>query len=175
MSLLCFLTLLHQYYLHLHMCFTLDVGCVTAPCSPHRSPYRGTLNPADHNRASLQGGSQSTPNTPKVSRPPGCTLRREGVCHGPFVVHFGILGAVALLKVYIWTPINILVISNYLWLYICLINLYILGIDYIYFKCNTCTCISCFWTVLRTVSYYILRVNNIQWVAVIAVEWPTSP
>ncbi|CAL8276555.1 unnamed protein product [Arctogadus glacialis] len=39
-----------------------------APCSPHRSPYRGTLNPADHNRASLQGGSQSTPNTPKKQR-----------------------------------------------------------------------------------------------------------
>ncbi|XP_033954513.1 MAP7 domain-containing protein 2a isoform X3 [Pseudochaenichthys georgianus] len=43
-----------------------------APCSPHRSPFRGSLNPADHNRAGLQGGSQSTPNTPKKER-----LRRE--------------------------------------------------------------------------------------------------
>lgn len=37
-----------------------------APCSPHRSPFRSSLNPADHNRAGFQGGSQSTPNTPKV-------------------------------------------------------------------------------------------------------------
>ncbi|KAK5858419.1 hypothetical protein PBY51_002558 [Eleginops maclovinus] len=44
----------------------------SAPCSPHRSPFRGSLNPADHNRAGLQGGSQSTPNTPKKER-----LRRE--------------------------------------------------------------------------------------------------
>ncbi|XP_056267636.1 MAP7 domain-containing protein 2a isoform X2 [Pseudoliparis swirei] len=44
----------------------------SAPCSPHRSPFRGSLNPADHNRAGLQGGSQSTPNTPKKQR-----LRRE--------------------------------------------------------------------------------------------------
>ncbi|XP_029029034.1 MAP7 domain-containing protein 2a isoform X2 [Betta splendens] len=44
----------------------------SAPCSPHRSPFRGALNPADHNRAGLQGGSQSTPNTPKKER-----LRRE--------------------------------------------------------------------------------------------------
>ncbi|XP_037604096.1 MAP7 domain-containing protein 2a isoform X6 [Sebastes umbrosus] len=49
-------------------------GCHTgaAPCSPHRSPFRGSLNPADHNKAGLQGGSQSTPNTPKKER-----LRRE--------------------------------------------------------------------------------------------------
>ncbi|XP_068571898.1 MAP7 domain-containing protein 2a isoform X3 [Cebidichthys violaceus] len=49
-------------------------GCLAgaAPCSPHRSPFRGSLNPADHNRAGLQGGSQSTPNTPKKER-----LRRE--------------------------------------------------------------------------------------------------
>uniref|UniRef100_A0A8C2ZVZ1 Uncharacterized protein n=1 Tax=Cyclopterus lumpus TaxID=8103 RepID=A0A8C2ZVZ1_CYCLU len=48
-----------------------------APCSPHRSPFRGSLNPADHNRVGLQGGSQSTPNTPKV-RPHTCErLRRE--------------------------------------------------------------------------------------------------
>ncbi|AWP00110.1 putative MAP7 domain-containing protein 2 [Scophthalmus maximus] len=45
--------------------------CV-APCSPHRSPFCSSLNPADHNRAGLQGGSQSTPNTPKKDR-----LRRE--------------------------------------------------------------------------------------------------
>ncbi|KAL6098565.1 map7d2 [Pungitius sinensis] len=44
----------------------------SAPCSPHRSPFRGALNPADHNRAGLHGGSQSTPNTPKKER-----LRRE--------------------------------------------------------------------------------------------------
>uniref|UniRef100_A0AAQ6IIX8 MAP7 domain containing 2a n=1 Tax=Anabas testudineus TaxID=64144 RepID=A0AAQ6IIX8_ANATE len=44
----------------------------SAPCSPHRSPFRGSQNPADHNRAVLQGGSQSTPNTPKKER-----LRRE--------------------------------------------------------------------------------------------------
>ncbi|XP_029925153.1 MAP7 domain-containing protein 2a isoform X2 [Myripristis murdjan] len=49
-------------------------GCTAgaAPCSPHRSPFRGTLNPADHNRAGVQGGSQSTPNTPKRER-----LRRD--------------------------------------------------------------------------------------------------
>ncbi|XP_019108720.2 MAP7 domain-containing protein 2a isoform X3 [Larimichthys crocea] len=35
------------------------------PCSPHRSPFCNSLNPGDHNRAGLQGGSQSTPNTPK--------------------------------------------------------------------------------------------------------------
>ncbi|KAF3706478.1 MAP7 domain-containing protein 2 [Channa argus] len=44
----------------------------SAPCSPHRSPFRSSLNPADHSRAGLQGGSQSTPNTPKKER-----LRRE--------------------------------------------------------------------------------------------------
>lgn len=39
----------------------------SAPCSPHRSPFYSSLNPADHSRAGLhQGGSQSTPNTPKV-------------------------------------------------------------------------------------------------------------
>lgn len=38
-----------------------------APCSPHRSPLRSSLNPADHSRAGFHlGGSQSTPNTPKV-------------------------------------------------------------------------------------------------------------
>ncbi|XP_036974310.1 MAP7 domain-containing protein 2a isoform X5 [Acanthopagrus latus] len=41
-----------------------------APCSPHRSPFCTSLNPTD--RAGLQGGSQSTPNTPKKER-----LRRE--------------------------------------------------------------------------------------------------
>ncbi|XP_071316514.1 MAP7 domain-containing protein 2a isoform X2 [Trachinotus anak] len=44
----------------------------SAPCSPHRSPFCSSLNPADHNRAGLQGGSQSTPNTPKKQR-----LRRD--------------------------------------------------------------------------------------------------
>ncbi|XP_062263038.1 MAP7 domain-containing protein 2a isoform X2 [Platichthys flesus] len=44
----------------------------SAPCSPHRSPFCSSLNPADHNRAGLLGGSQSTPNTPKKER-----LRRE--------------------------------------------------------------------------------------------------
>ncbi|XP_078028553.1 MAP7 domain-containing protein 2a isoform X5 [Epinephelus lanceolatus] len=55
-------------------------GCPTgaAPCSPHRSPFRGSLNPADHNRAGLQGGSQSTPNTPKKER-----LRRERRTESP--------------------------------------------------------------------------------------------
>ncbi|CAK6953800.1 MAP7 domain-containing protein 2a [Scomber scombrus] len=41
----------------------------SAPCSPHRSPFCSSLNP---DRAGLQGGSQSTPNTPKKER-----LRRE--------------------------------------------------------------------------------------------------
>uniref|UniRef100_UPI003AAAE24C MAP7 domain-containing protein 2a n=1 Tax=Centroberyx gerrardi TaxID=166262 RepID=UPI003AAAE24C len=49
----------------------LPAASESAPCSPHRSPFRGSLNPADHNRAGLQG-SQSTPNTPKKER-----LRRE--------------------------------------------------------------------------------------------------
>ncbi|KAM7374294.1 hypothetical protein PAMP_006962 [Pampus punctatissimus] len=44
----------------------------SAPCSPHRSPFCSSLNPADHNRVGLQGGSQSTPNTPKKER-----LRRD--------------------------------------------------------------------------------------------------
>uniref|UniRef100_H3CXD1 MAP7 domain containing 2a n=1 Tax=Tetraodon nigroviridis TaxID=99883 RepID=H3CXD1_TETNG len=45
----------------------------SAPCSPHRSPFCSSLNPADHSRVGLhQGGSQSTPNTPKKER-----LRRE--------------------------------------------------------------------------------------------------
>ncbi|XP_060910779.1 MAP7 domain-containing protein 2a isoform X5 [Labrus mixtus] len=43
-----------------------------SPCSPHRSPFCSSVNPADHSRAGLQGGSQSTPNTPKKER-----LRRE--------------------------------------------------------------------------------------------------
>ncbi|XP_060910780.1 MAP7 domain-containing protein 2a isoform X6 [Labrus mixtus] len=49
-------------------------GCPpgAAPCSPHRSPFCSSVNPADHSRAGLQGGSQSTPNTPKKER-----LRRE--------------------------------------------------------------------------------------------------
>ncbi|XP_068600443.1 MAP7 domain-containing protein 2a [Brachionichthys hirsutus] len=44
----------------------------SAPCSPHRSPFCSSLNPADQSRAAHQGGSQSTPNTPKKER-----LRRE--------------------------------------------------------------------------------------------------
>ncbi|XP_040907481.1 MAP7 domain-containing protein 2a [Toxotes jaculatrix] len=44
----------------------------SAPCSPHRSPFCSSLNPADHSRVGLQGGSHSTPNTPKKER-----LRRE--------------------------------------------------------------------------------------------------
>ncbi|XP_053703418.1 MAP7 domain-containing protein 2-like isoform X2 [Synchiropus splendidus] len=44
----------------------------SAPCSPHRSPLCNARNPAGSNRAGLQGGSQSTPNTPKKER-----LRRE--------------------------------------------------------------------------------------------------
>ncbi|XP_016897022.1 MAP7 domain-containing protein 2a isoform X6 [Cynoglossus semilaevis] len=49
-------------------------GCTNgaAPCSPHRSPFGTTLTSADHSRPGLQGGSQSTPNTPKKQR-----LRRE--------------------------------------------------------------------------------------------------
>ncbi|XP_035999063.1 MAP7 domain-containing protein 2a isoform X2 [Fundulus heteroclitus] len=43
-----------------------------APCSPHRSPFYNALNPAAPNRTGLQGGSQSTPSTPKKER-----LRRE--------------------------------------------------------------------------------------------------
>ncbi|KAM4727452.1 MAP7 domain-containing protein 2a [Anableps anableps] len=44
----------------------------SAPCSPHRSPICNTFNPAAPNRAGLQGGSQSTPCTPKKER-----LRRD--------------------------------------------------------------------------------------------------
>ncbi|XP_027887688.1 MAP7 domain-containing protein 2a isoform X5 [Xiphophorus couchianus] len=44
----------------------------SAPCSPHRSPFCNTLNAAAPNRAGLQGGSQSTPSTPKKER-----LRRD--------------------------------------------------------------------------------------------------
>ncbi|XP_019219721.1 MAP7 domain-containing protein 2a isoform X2 [Oreochromis niloticus] len=44
----------------------------SAPCSPHRSPFHTSVNRVDQNRAGLQGGSQSTPNTPKKER-----LRRE--------------------------------------------------------------------------------------------------
>nr|XP_046266691.1 MAP7 domain-containing protein 2a isoform X2 [Scatophagus argus] len=44
----------------------------SAPCSPHRSPFCSSLNPADPSRAGLQGGSHSTPNTPKKER-----LRRD--------------------------------------------------------------------------------------------------
>ncbi|XP_032432921.1 MAP7 domain-containing protein 2a isoform X4 [Xiphophorus hellerii] len=43
-----------------------------APCSPHRSPFCNALNAAAPNRAGLQGGSQSTPSTPKKER-----LRRD--------------------------------------------------------------------------------------------------
>ncbi|XP_047235248.1 MAP7 domain-containing protein 2a isoform X2 [Girardinichthys multiradiatus] len=59
----------------------------SAPCSPHRSPFCNALNPAATNRAGLQGGSQSTPSTPKKERmrqdrrtaSPGCgsPLRRS--------------------------------------------------------------------------------------------------
>ncbi|KAM4546997.1 MAP7 domain-containing protein 2a [Fundulus diaphanus] len=44
----------------------------SAPCSPHRSPFYNALNPAAPNRTGLQGGSQSTPSTPKKER-----LRRD--------------------------------------------------------------------------------------------------
>uniref|UniRef100_A0A3P9Q6B8 MAP7 domain-containing protein 2-like n=1 Tax=Poecilia reticulata TaxID=8081 RepID=A0A3P9Q6B8_POERE len=44
----------------------------SAPCSPHRSPFCNALNAASPNRAGLQGGSQSTPSTPKKER-----LRRD--------------------------------------------------------------------------------------------------
>ncbi|XP_054899703.1 MAP7 domain-containing protein 2a isoform X3 [Poeciliopsis prolifica] len=44
----------------------------SAPCSPHRSPFCNALNAAAPNRAGLQGGSQSTPSTPKKER-----LRRD--------------------------------------------------------------------------------------------------
>ncbi|XP_078786712.1 MAP7 domain-containing protein 2a isoform X2 [Oryzias latipes] len=49
-------------------------GCPpgAAPCSPHRSPLCNSLNHADHYRTGVQGGSQSTPNTPKKER-----LRRD--------------------------------------------------------------------------------------------------
>nr|XP_020488979.1 MAP7 domain-containing protein 2-like isoform X2 [Labrus bergylta] len=50
----------------------LPAASESAPCSPHRSPFCSSVNPADHSRAGLQGGSQSTPNTPKKER-----LRRE--------------------------------------------------------------------------------------------------
>ncbi|RVE63771.1 hypothetical protein OJAV_G00139760 [Oryzias javanicus] len=50
----------------------LPAASESAPCSPHRSPFCNSLNPADHYRAGVQGGSQSTPNTPKKER-----LRRE--------------------------------------------------------------------------------------------------
>ncbi|XP_028276818.1 MAP7 domain-containing protein 2a isoform X2 [Parambassis ranga] len=51
--------------------FPLPAVSESAPCSPHRSPFRSSHH-ADHNRAGHQGGSQSTPNTPKKER-----LRRE--------------------------------------------------------------------------------------------------
>ncbi|XP_024118840.1 MAP7 domain-containing protein 2 [Oryzias melastigma] len=50
----------------------LPAASESAPCSPHRSPFCNSLNPADHYRAGVQGGSQSTPNTPKKER-----LRRD--------------------------------------------------------------------------------------------------
>ncbi|XP_031175883.1 MAP7 domain-containing protein 2-like isoform X3 [Sander lucioperca] len=55
----------------------------SAPCSPHRSPFRGSLNPADHNRAGLQGGSQSTPNTPKKERLRGERRTASPGCGSP--------------------------------------------------------------------------------------------
>ncbi|XP_062309178.1 MAP7 domain-containing protein 2a isoform X3 [Osmerus eperlanus] len=60
----------------------------SAPCSPHRSPYRGSPGRADRHRVGLQGcpeesvrGSQSTPNTPKKER-----LRRERRTASPAMV-----------------------------------------------------------------------------------------
>uniref|UniRef100_A0A8C6PW72 MAP7 domain-containing protein 2-like n=1 Tax=Nothobranchius furzeri TaxID=105023 RepID=A0A8C6PW72_NOTFU len=49
-------------------------GCPpgAAPCSPHRLPFCNSLNPASPNRVGFQGGSQSTPSTPKKER-----VRRE--------------------------------------------------------------------------------------------------
>ncbi|XP_029375295.1 MAP7 domain-containing protein 2a isoform X2 [Echeneis naucrates] len=52
--------------------YPLPAVSESAPCSPHRSPFRGSNNAADHSRTGLQGGSLSTPNTPKKQR-----LRRD--------------------------------------------------------------------------------------------------
>ncbi|XP_034034379.1 MAP7 domain-containing protein 2a isoform X2 [Thalassophryne amazonica] len=50
----------------------LPAAIESAPCSPHRLPFCGALNSADRSRTGIQGGSQSTPNTPKKEQ-----LRRE--------------------------------------------------------------------------------------------------
>uniref|UniRef100_A0A1A7WCZ3 MAP7 domain containing 2a n=1 Tax=Iconisemion striatum TaxID=60296 RepID=A0A1A7WCZ3_9TELE len=50
----------------------LPAAIESAPCSPHRSPFCNSLNPANPSRVGLQGGSQSTPSTPKKER-----VRRE--------------------------------------------------------------------------------------------------
>ncbi|XP_015816272.1 MAP7 domain-containing protein 2a isoform X2 [Nothobranchius furzeri] len=50
----------------------LPAAIESAPCSPHRLPFCNSLNPASPNRVGFQGGSQSTPSTPKKER-----VRRE--------------------------------------------------------------------------------------------------
>uniref|UniRef100_A0AAY5KJK9 MAP7 domain containing 2a n=1 Tax=Esox lucius TaxID=8010 RepID=A0AAY5KJK9_ESOLU len=50
---------------------TSDTCCCVAPCSPHRSPYRGSPSRTDRRRLQSSpeesaGGSVSTPQTPKV-------------------------------------------------------------------------------------------------------------
>ncbi|XP_041864085.1 MAP7 domain-containing protein 2a isoform X2 [Melanotaenia boesemani] len=55
----------------------------SAPCSPHRSPFCSSLSPADPNRAGLQGGSQSTPNTPKKERLRGHRRTASPGCGSP--------------------------------------------------------------------------------------------
>nr|XP_046172833.1 MAP7 domain-containing protein 2-like isoform X2 [Oncorhynchus gorbuscha] len=73
------LTHTHSSMARCHSAADLHLPChrCTAPCSPHRSPYRGSPSRVDRRR--LQGspeespaGSRSTPQTPKKER-----LRRE--------------------------------------------------------------------------------------------------
>ncbi|KAM6986709.1 MAP7 domain-containing protein 2a [Aplochiton taeniatus] len=75
------LTPTHSSMARCHSAADLHLPChrCTAPCSPHRSPYRGSPSRVDRRRAGAHGssghsagGSQSTPNTPKKER-----LRRE--------------------------------------------------------------------------------------------------
>ncbi|KAM9497846.1 MAP7 domain-containing protein 2-like isoform 1-T1 [Salvelinus alpinus] len=73
------LTHTHSSMARCHSAADLHLPChrYTAPCSPHRSPYRGSPSRVDRRRLQgspeeSPGGSRSTPQTPKKER-----LRRE--------------------------------------------------------------------------------------------------
>ncbi|CAB1316038.1 unnamed protein product [Coregonus sp. 'balchen'] len=73
------LTHTHSSMARCHSAADLHLPChrCTAPCSPHRAPYRGSPSRADRRRLQgsaeeSAGGSRSTPQTPKKER-----LRRE--------------------------------------------------------------------------------------------------